>query len=222
MIGTFACVFQRDLSLAFRRKGEALNTLVFFVIVTSLFPLGVGAEPNLLREIAPGILWVAALLAALLSLNRLFEPDYADGTLEQLALVSEPFPIIVMAKIAAHWVMTGLPLSLLAPVIALQFDLPGDTIWLLFLTLLIGTPVLSLLGAIAAALTLGLRGGGVLSALLVLPLYIPLLIFGAGAAGAASAGLGGHAHLFLIGAFLLVSGAISPWATASALRIAMD
>jgi heme exporter protein B len=137
-------------------------------------------------------------------------------------LVSEPFPIIVMAKIAAHWVMTGLPLTLLAPVIALQFDLPGATIWLLFLTLLIGTPVLSLLGAIAAALTLGLRGGGVLSALLVLPLYIPLLIFGAGAAGAASAGLGGHAHLFLIGAFLLVSGAISPWATASALRIALD
>jgi heme exporter protein B len=222
MTATFICVFRRDIALALRRKSEALNTLVFFVIVTSLFPLGVGAEPNLLREIAPGILWVAALLAALLSLARLFEPDYADGTLEQLALVGEPFPVIVMAKIAAHWVMTGLPLTLLAPLIALQFDLPADSITLLFLTLLIGTPVLSLLGAIAAALTLGLRGGGVLSALLVLPLYIPLLIFGAGATGAAAAGLGGQSHLLLLGAFLLASGALSPWATASALRIALD
>ncbi len=222
MIRTFACIFRRDLALALRRKSEALNTLVFFVIVTSLFPLGVGAEPKLLREIAPGILWVAALLAALLSLNRLFEPDFADGTLEQLALVGEPFPVIVMAKIAAHWVMTGLPLTLLAPVIALQFDLSGDIIALLFMTLLVGTPVLSLLGAIAAALTLGLRGGGVLSALLVLPLYIPLLIFGAGAAGAAAAGLGGQSHLFLLGAFLLLSGALSPWATSSALNIALD
>jgi heme exporter protein B len=220
--GTFFCVFRRDLALALRRKSEALNTLVFFVIVTSLFPLGIGAEPNLLREIAPGILWVAALLAALLSLGRLFEPDYADGTLEQMAMVADPFPLIVLAKIAAHWVMTGLPLTLLAPVIALQFDLPADSIALLFFTLLIGTPVLSLLGAIAAALTLGLRGGGVLSALLVLPLYIPLLIFGAGATGAAAAGVGGQAHLLLLGSFLLASMALSPWATASALRIALD
>ncbi len=222
MIRTFSCVFRRDLALALRRKSEALNTLVFFVIVTSLFPLGVGAEPNLLREIAPGILWVAALLAALLSLGRLFEPDFADGTLEQMALIGEPLPVIVLAKIAAHWVMTGLPLTLLAPVIALQFDLRAELIGLLFLTLLVGTPVLSLLGAIAAALTLGLRGGGVLSALLVLPLYIPLLIFGAGAAGAAGAGLGGESHLLLLGAFLLISAAVSPWATASALHIALD
>ncbi len=222
MTGTFLCVFRRDIALALRRKSEALNTLVFFVIVTSLFPLGIGAEPNLLREIAPGILWVAALLAALLSLARLFEPDYADGTLEQMALVGDPFPLIVLAKIGAHWVMTGLPLTLLAPLIALQFALPGDSILLLFLTLLIGTPVLSLLGAIAAALTLGLRGGGVLSALLVLPLYIPLLIFGAGATGAAAAGLGAQSHLLLLGAFLLTSAALAPWATASALRIALD
>jgi heme exporter protein B len=222
MIGALVCVLRRDIALAMRRKSEVLNALVFFVIAASLFPLGVGPERNLLQTIAPGILWVAALLAAMLSLGRLFEQDYADGTLEQLALAGEPFVVIVMAKIAAHWLMTGLPLALIAPVLALQFDLPPDTIRILMETLLIGTPVLSLIGAIAAALTLGLRGGGVLAALLVLPLYIPVLIFGAGAVGAANSGLGEQSHVFLLGAFLMVSAVFAPWATASALRVALD
>jgi heme exporter protein B len=222
MTRVFFCVLRRDLALALRRKSDALNMLVFFAIVASLFPLGVGPERNLLQAMAPGILWVAALLAAMLSLGRLFEADYADGTLEQMALASEPLLIAVIAKIASHWIVTGLPITLLAPALALQFQLPGSTIAVLSQTLLIGTPVLSLIGAVAAALTLGLRGGGVLAALLVLPLYVPVLIFGAGAVGAADSGLGAQAHVLLLGAFLLVSLAIMPWAAASAVRVALD
>jgi heme exporter protein B len=222
MIGAFACVLRRDLAVALRRKSDVLNTLVFFVIVASLFPLGVGPEPNLLHAIAPGILWVAALFATMLSLGRMFEPDHADGTLEQMSLGSEPLAIVVLAKMASHWIMTGLPLTLLAPVLALQYDLPLGTIIVLCATLLIGTPVLTFLGAVAAALTLGLRGGGVLAALLVLPLYVPVLIFGAGAVSAAESGLGAQAHMLLLGAVLMVSIAVAPWATTSALRVALD
>ncbi len=222
MMRVFLCVLRRDLALALRRKSDALNTLMFFVIVATLFPLGVGAERNLLQTIAPGILWVAALLAAMLSLGRLFEADYADGTLEQMVLAPEPLPAIVTAKILAHWIVTGLPLTLLAPLLALQFDLAGGAIAVLSETLLIGTPVLSLIGSVGAALTLGLRGGGVLAPLLVLPLCIPVLIFGAGAVGAASSGLGAQAHVLLLGAFLLVTLAFAPWATASAVRVALD
>jgi len=218
----FACVLRRDLAIALRRKSDVLNALLFFVIVAGLFPLGVGPEPNLLRAIAPGVLWVAALLAAMLSLGRLFESDYADGTLEQMALGTEPFSVIVIAKMLAHWLLTGLPLTLLAPVLALQYDLPPSDIGVLCAALLVGTPVLSLLGAVAAALTLGLRGGGVLTALLVLPLCAPVLIFGAGAAAAAESGLSAQSHLLLLGAFLLVSLAVAPWATAAAVRIALD
>jgi heme exporter protein B len=222
MIRTFACVLRRDLAVALRRRSDVLNTLVFFVIVASLFPLGVGPEPNLLRAIAPGILWVAALFATMLSLGRMFEPDYADGTLEQMALGGEPLAVVVVAKMAAHWIMTGLPLVLLAPMLALQYDLPAGGVAVLCATLLIGSPVLTFLGAVAASLTLGLRGGGVLAALLVLPLYVPVLIFGAGAVSAAESGLGAQPHLLLLGAVFLVSLALAPWATTGALRVALD
>jgi heme exporter protein B len=216
------CIVQRDLMLALRRRADVLTTLFFFVIVVSLFPLGVGPEAKLLRTMAPGVVWVAALLASMLALNRLFAGDYADGALEQLILAPQPLGLMVIAKIAAHWLTTGLPLVIVAPLLGLQFDLPADALLILLASLLLGTPVLSLIGAIGAALTLGLRGGGALLALLVLPLYVPVLIFGAGAVEASAAGLGATAHLSLLGAFLLVALVFAPWATAVALRIAAE
>lgn len=222
MLNVLLCVIRRDLLLAFRRRADVLTTLFFFLIVSSLFPLGVGPEPELLRTMAPGILWVGALLASMLALGRLFALDYADGTLEQLVLSAEPLPLIVTGKVIAHWIVSGLPLVILAPVLALQFDLPTESIGVLFLSLLIGTPVLSLVGAIGAALTLGVRGGGVLVSLLVLPLYVPVLIFGAGAVGAEASGVGAHAHLLLLGAACAAALALAPWASAAALRIALE
>ncbi|HJV52878.1 MAG TPA: heme exporter protein CcmB [Noviherbaspirillum sp.] len=222
MLKALYCVVRRDLLLAFRRRSDVLTTLFFFVIVATLFPLGVGAEPSLLRSMAPGILWVGALLASMLALGRLFALDYADGTLEQMLLSSEPLTVIVIGKVVAHWLVSGLPLVLLAPLLAVQFDLPAESIGVLFLSLLIGTPVLSLIGAIGAALTLGVRGGGVLVSLLVLPLYIPVLIFGAGAVGAEASGVGASAHLLLLGGALAGSAALAPWATAAALRISLE
>jgi heme exporter protein B len=222
MLGALICVIQRDLLLAFRRRSDIVTTLFFFVIVVSLFPLGVGAETDLLRTIAPGILWVSALLASMLALGRLFALDYADGTLEQMLLSSEPISVIVIGKVIAHWLVSGLPLVLLAPLLAIQFNLPGESIKVLFLSLLLGTPVLSLVGAIGAALTLGLRGGGALVSLLVLPLYIPVLIFGAGAIGAELSGLGAGANLLLLGGALAAAAAMTPWATSAALRIALE
>ena len=216
------CIVQRDLMLALRRRADVLTTLFFFVIVVSLFPLGVGPEAKLLRTMAPGAVWVAALLASMLALNRLFAGDYADGVLEQLILAPQPLGLMVIAKIAAHWLTTGLPLVIVAPLLGLQFDLPAEALLILLASLLLGTPVLSLIGAIGAALTLGLRGGGALLALLVLPLYVPVLIFGAGAVEASAAGLGATAHLSLLGAFLLVALVFAPWATAVALRIAAE
>ncbi len=216
------CVLWRDLLVAMRRRADVFTTLVFFVIVVSLFPLGVGPELKLLRTMAPGVVWVAALLASMLALNRLFAGDYADGALEQLVLTPQPLSLLVLAKIAAHWLTTGLPLVIVAPLLGLQFDLPAEALWILVASLLLGTPVLSLIGAIGAALTLGLRGGGALLSLLVLPLYVPVLIFGAGAVEASASGLGAGAHLSLLGAFLLVALVFSPWATAVALRIAVE
>jgi heme exporter protein B len=210
------------LRLALRRKGDALNVLVFFVVVSSLFPLGVGPEPNQLRAMAPGVVWIAALLAAVLSLPRLFAADYADGTLEQMLVSPQPLIVVVLAKIAAHWMLTGLPLALAAPLIGLQYDLPGAALGVLLASLLIGTPVLSLLGAAGAALTLGVRGGGALLGLLVLPLFVPVLVFGAGAVGATLIGINPSAHLSLLGAFLAVSSAVGPWAACAALRVALD
>lgn len=220
--GTLWCVFRRDLLLAARKPADAATPLVFFAIVVSLFPLGVGPDPMVLRTLAPGVLWVAALLATLLSLNRLFAADYADGTLEQLALSPQPLASLVFAKIAAHWVTTGLPLLLLSPLLAIQLNLPTEALATLLLALLLGTPVLSLIGGIGAALTLGLRGGGVLVSLLVLPLYTPVLIFGAGAVTASATGFDPEAYLSLLGAFLAVALGFAPWATAAALRISLD
>jgi heme exporter protein B len=222
MLSALLCVIRRDLLLAFRRRSDVLTTLFFFIMVCSLFPLGVGPEAALLRTMAPGIVWVAALLASMLALGRLFALDYADGTLEQMALSAEPLTLIVIGKVIAHWLVSGVPLVLLAPLLAVQFDLPAESIAVMFFSLLIGTPILSLIGAIGAALTLGVRGGGVLVALLVLPLYIPVLIFGAGAVGAEASGLGGSAHLLLLGGVLAGAAALAPWATAAALRIAFE
>jgi heme exporter protein B len=222
MLNVFFNVLHRDLLLAMRRRSDVLTTLFFFVIVVSLFPLGVGPEPNLLRTMAPGILWVAALLASMLSLGRLFSMDHLDGTLEQMLLAAEPLGVIVLAKIAAHWLVSGLPLVLMAPVLGLQFDLPQAQLGVLILSLLVGTPILSLVGAIGAALTLGLRGGGVLVSLLVLPLYIPVLIFGAGSVGAEAAGLGAESHVALLGAGLVMAAVLAPWAAAAGLRISLE
>jgi heme exporter protein B len=215
-------VVRRDLLLAFRRRSDVVTTLFFFIIVVSLFPLGVGAEPALLRTLAPGILWVSALLASMLALGRLFAADHADGTLEQMLLSPEPLSVIVIGKVLAHWLVSGLPLVLLSPLLAIQFDLPADSIEVLFFSLLLGTPVLSLIGAIGAALTLGVRGGGALVSLLVLPLYIPVLIFGAGAVGAEASGLGAGAHMLLLGGGLAAAIVLTPWATSTALRIALE
>jgi heme exporter protein B len=222
MWDAFAAVFHRDVLQAWRRRADWLTTFFFFIIVVSLFPLGVGPETALLRTMAPGIVWVAALLAAMLSLPRVFGTDFADGTLEQLALAPQPLPFLVLAKVLAHWLLSGVPLALMAPVLALQFGLDGEPVMVLFVALLLGTPCLSLIGAVGAALTLGVRGGGVLIALLVLPLYIPVLIFGAGAVEATVAGTGGSGHLSLLGAGLLVALVLTPWATAAALRVALE
>jgi heme exporter protein B len=222
MLSLLAAIVRRDLLLAFRRRAELLTTLFFFIIVVSLFPLAVGPEAQLLRTMAPGILWVAALLASMLALGRLFAPDHADGTLEQMALSTEPLAVIVIGKILAHWLLSGMPLVLLSPVLALQYGLSSSAVLVLVISLLLGTPVLSLIGAIGAALTLGVRGGGVLVGVLVLPLYVPVLIFGAGAVGAEAAGVGVAAHLLLLGGALAASLALAPWATAAALRIALE
>jgi heme exporter protein B len=213
---------RRDLLLAVRRRSDAATAVLFFVIVASLFPLGVGAEPNQLRAIAPGVIWVAALLSTMLSLGRLFAADYADGTLEQLALGAAPLGVIVAAKALAHWLVSGLPLVVIAPLIALQYDLERPLYGVLSISLLLGTPVLSLIGAIGAALTLGLRGGGVLLSLLVLPLYVPVLILGAGSVAMAAAGLAPSGQLLLLGALLVVSAAFAPWAVAVAVRIGVE
>jgi len=213
---------RRDLLLALRRKSDVGTALLFFVIVASLFPLGVGAEPNLLHAIGPGVIWVAALLSSMLSLSRLFADDHADGTLEQMLLGAAPLGVVVAAKAAAHWLVSGLPLVLIAPLLAIQYDLSASLIAVLTLSLLLGTPVLSMIGAIGAALTLGLRGGGVLLALLVLPLYVPVLVMGAGSVDMAAAGLGAQSQLLLLAAMLIVSLAFAPWAIAAALRISIE
>ncbi|MDT4967116.1 MAG: heme exporter protein [Acidobacteriota bacterium] len=222
MLSILRCVIQRDITLAWRGRAGVLSTLFFFIIVVSLFPLGVGPELDVLRVIAPGVVWVAALLASMLSLDRMFSHDYVDGSLEQLMLTSQPLSIVVLGKIIAHWLVTGAPLVLIAPVLGLQFDLPPKALITLLASLLLGTPALSLIGAIGAALTLGLRGGGVLVSLLVLPLCIPVLIFGAGAVEASINGMNAESHLSLLGAVLVLALSFAPWTTAAALRISVE
>lgn len=219
MLETLAWVVRRDITIALRRRTDIFTTLIFFVIVISLFPLGVGPDLDTLRLIAPGVVWVGALLASMLALEQLFVADHRDGTLEQLLLAPQPLSLLVIGKVIAHWLITGLPLVIMAPVLGLQYDLSADALKVMVWSLLLGTPSLSLLGAIAAALTLGLRTGGVLVALLVLPLYIPVLIFGAGAVEATTSGLGGGGHLSLLGAMLLLALLGTPLATAAALRV---
>ena len=212
----------RDLILAWRRRADVLSTLFFFVIVVSLFPLGIGPETQLLRSIAPGVVWVAALLASMLSLGRLFANDYQDGTLEQLLLTPQPLYLIVLGKVLAQWLVAEIPLVLIAPLLGVQFDLSKETLLVLFVSLLLGTPVLSLIGSIGAALTVGLRGSGVLISLLVLPLYIPVLIFGAGAVDASIMGMSPQPNLSLLGAVTVLSLTFAPWATSAALRISLE
>ena len=222
LLDLLVLVIRRDLILAMRRRADVLTTLIFFVMVVSLFPLGVGPELEMLRKMAAGVLWVAALLASMLSLGRLFSADYLDGTLEQMMLAPQSLSMLVLGKMTAHWMVSGLPLVLMAPVLGLQFDMSARALGVLILGLMLGTPILSMVGAIGAALTLGLRGGGVLLSLLVLPLCIPVLIFGAGAVEATSSGLSIVSHMSLLGALLVLALVFTPWVTAQALRISME
>ncbi|MBU6467819.1 MAG: heme exporter protein CcmB [Betaproteobacteria bacterium] len=221
----FTTVFimvRRDLILALRHKSELLTALFFFVIVVNLLPLGVGPDPKLLSKIAPGVLWIGALLATLLGLPRLFAHDYQDGSLEQLSLSPHSFTLIVLGKIMAHWLVAGLPVVLITPFLGIQFNLSGPIIAVMMATLLLGTPVLSLIGSIGAALTLGVRGGGVLLSLLILPLYIPVLIFGAGAAEAYRSGLDMSGYFWLLAALDILALFFAPWVSAVALKVALE
>ncbi|HBH68160.1 MAG TPA: heme exporter protein CcmB [Erwinia persicina] len=214
-------VMKRELRIAFRSGAEIVNPLWFFLIVITLFPLGIGPEPELLARIAPGIIWVAALLSSLLALERLFRDDFLDGSLEQLLLLPTPLPLTVLGKVAAHWMVTGLPLLILSPLVALLLSLDFTAWRAVALTLLLGTPTLSLLGAIGVGLTVGLRRGGVLLSLLVLPLAVPVVIFASGAIEAASQGLPVDGYLALLGALLAGSATLAPFATAAALRVSV-
>ena len=218
----FLILIRRDLMLAVRHRAEMANPILFFVLVTSLFPLGIGANPALLQAVAPGVIWVAALLAALLSIENVFRSDFEDGSLEQYLLSSHPLSVLVLAKITAHWLVTGLPLLLISPLLGILMGLPIDAIKILFITLLLGTPVLSLIGAVGVALTVGLRKGGMILSLLVLPLYVPVLIFASSAVDTAATGLPVTAHLSLIAALLLLALSLSPFATAAALRVSLS
>lgn len=215
-------LLRRDLRLALRRPGDTLLGLVFFVLALSLFPLGVGASPEVLARIGAGVIWVLALLAVLLGLERLWHADHEDGSLELMLLSPVPLEALVVAKCAAHWLTSGLILAVASPLLALLMGLPGDALWALPAALLLGTPTLTLIGAVGAALLLGSRRGSVLAALLVLPLYIPVLIFGVSAVDGYLLGLGGRPQLMILGAMLLLALALTPFATAAALRLAAE
>ena len=222
LLDGFRCVFLRDIRVALRRRSDLAGAMLFFVIVVSLFPLAIGPEPGLLRQLAPGVVWVAALLASMLSLPRLFADDLADGSLEQLLLAASPLPLLVLGKMAAHWLTSGLLLALASPLLALQFGLSAQATALLAASLLVGTPILSLIGGIGAALTVGVRGAALLLSLLVLPLVVPVLIFGAGAVTAADAGQNAGAYFSLLGAMLAPALVLAPLAASAALRIALE
>ncbi len=218
----FLTLIQRDVLLAYRHRGELINPLLFFMLVVTLFPLGVSPDESLLRTLAPGVIWIAALLAALFSLESMFRSDFDDGALEQMALSPQPLAVLVLGKVFAHWLVSGLPMLLMAPVLALLLALPADATRVLELTLLIGTPLLSLIGSIGVALTVGLRRGGVLLTLLVLPLYIPILIFATQAVTASMAGLPIEGQLYFLAALLVLALTLTPFATAAALRISLS
>ncbi|MBT1446614.1 heme exporter protein CcmB [Shewanella sp. JM162201] len=218
----FATVLKRDLKIAVRHRGDIFNPLLFFVMVVTLFPLGIGPEPQVLTRIAPGIIWVAALLASMLSLERLFKADFVDGSLEQMLLSPQPLYLTVLAKVLAHWILTGVPLILVSPLLAVLLHLEENSYGALMSTLALGTPVLSLLGAIGVALTVGLRKGGVLLSLLILPLYIPVLIFATSAIDAAGMNLPYDGQLAIIGAMLVGSLTLAPFAVGASLRVSTN
>ena len=218
----FLYLLRRDLTLSLRNRAEFANPLLFFILVITLFPLAIGAVPELLQRIAPGIIWVAALLAAMLSLDNIFRSDFDDGSLEQLLLSAHPMAVLVLAKVCAHWLVTGLPLLLVSPVLAEMLGMPSEAQGILLLTILIGTPILSLLGSIGVALTVGLPKGGIILSLLVLPLYVPVLIFAASAIDGAAGGLDVSAQINMLLAFLFLAVSLSPLATAAALRMSMS
>jgi heme exporter protein B len=224
-ISTFGVLWRilvRDVKVALRRQSDVMAVFFFFIIAASLFPLGSGSDPKLLSAMAPSVLWVTALLSCMLSLPRIFASDYADGTLEQLLLSNQPTVLIVLVKILAHWLLSGLPLVLVAPIIGLQFNLSSDQLQVLALSLFMGTLALSLIGSIGAALTLGIRGTGVLIAILVLPLYIPVLVFGAGAVNAVAIGMSPDGALSLLGGVLALALVFAPLASSVALKIALE
>ncbi|MES9921214.1 MAG: heme exporter protein CcmB [Candidatus Thiodiazotropha sp.] len=218
----FSLLLKRDLVLAYRRRAELVNPMLFFILVTAMFPLGIGNDPKLIEAVGPGVIWVAALLAALLSLDSMFRSDYDDGSLEQFMLSAHPVSILVLAKILAHWLVTGLPLFIIAPLLAVLLHIPGSAVPTLMLTLLLGTPVLSLIGSVGAALTVGLRRGGMILSLLVLPLYVPVLIFATDAVKTAIVGIPTTAQLSILSAMLVGSLVLAPMATAASLRISLS
>ncbi|MEW8534729.1 MAG: heme exporter protein CcmB [Candidatus Thiodiazotropha endolucinida] len=218
----FSLLLKRDLVLAYRRRAELANPMLFFILVTAMFPLGIGNDPKLIEAVGPGVIWVAALLAALLSLDSMFRSDYDDGSLEQFMLSAHPVSILVLAKILAHWLVTGLPLFIIAPLLAVLLHIPSSAVPTLMLTLLLGTPVLSLIGSVGVALTVGLRRGGMILSLLVLPLYVPVLIFATDAVKTAIVGIPTTAQLSILSAMLVGSLVLAPMATAASLRISLS
>ena len=222
MFKALLTIIQRDLLVAFRRRAELMNPILFYVIVVTLFPLGVSPDKNFLSQLAPGVVWVAALLAALISMESIFHQDFDDGSIEQLYLSQHPPMLLIFGKVVAHWLITGLPMLIVIPVMALLLFIPNQAIPTLFITILLGTPILSLIGAIGVALTAGLRGGGVLLGLLVLPLYIPVLIFASGAVSASIDGLATSGHLAMLGAGLILALILAPLAISASLKISMS
>ncbi|VAW92450.1 ABC transporter involved in cytochrome c biogenesis, CcmB subunit [hydrothermal vent metagenome] len=222
MLQAFFIILQRDLILAIRHRAELMNPVLFFVLVVVLFPLGIGAEVTILERIAPGVIWIAALLSALLSLDRIFRTDMEDGSLEQMLISAQPMSLLILAKIIAHWMITGLPVVLVGPLLALFLGLSMDGIETLFITLLLGTPILSAIGSVGVALTVGLRRGGVILSLLVLPLYVPVLIFASQAVDAAAAGFPPAAAIAMLSALLLLSLSLTPWAASAALKMSVS
>lgn len=218
----FMTLLQRDLRIAIRHRGDIFNPLLFFILVVTLFPLGIGPEPQVLTRVAPGIIWVAALLASMLSLERLFKADYNDGSLEQMLLSPQPLALMVLAKVLAHWILTGVPLILVAPLLAVLLHLDNNSYGALMSTLALGTPILSLLGAIGVALTVGLRKGGVLLSLLILPLYIPVLIFATSAIDAAGLNMAYNGQLAILAAMLIGSLILAPFAIGASLRVSTN
>ncbi len=222
MFSALITIIRRDLLVAFRRRAELMNPILFYVIVVTLFPLGVSPDQEFLSKLAPGVVWVTALLAALISMESIFRQDFDDGSVEQLFLSQHPPTIMILGKVIAHWLITGLPMLVIVPLMALLLYIPQQAITTLFLTVLIGTPILSLIGAIGVALTAGLRGGGVLLGLLVLPLYIPVLIFASGAVSAVINGMSSSGHLAMLGAGLIIALILAPLAISASLKISMN